>query len=147
MEGIGPRIETGLLLEFGCKLSTGLLSRGQSFSGLQSVADSILRSCQIQRRFVGVTDQHRLKFAAGFPLHGNSLLHPLRTPQNHRLSDALSSPNRLHRMLRIRKQNRGTNRNGLIDEETSDVSANSRPNRVATCISSLNSEQRRKPSR
>jgi hypothetical protein len=66
-------------------------------------------------------DQRRLKFAARFLLLGNSLLHPLRTPQNHRLSDVLSSPDRLHLMLRIRNQNRGMNRNGLIDEETSDV--------------------------
>ena len=70
---------------------------------------------------MGVTDRHRLTFAARFQLHGNSLLRPLRTPQNHRLSDALSSPDRLHRMLRIRNQNRGMNRDGLIDEETSDV--------------------------
>jgi hypothetical protein len=132
MDGIGPRIETGLVLEFGWELSTGLLSRGQSLSGLQSVADLVSRSCQILKRFVGVTDRHRLKFAAKFLLHGNSLLHPLRTLQNHRLSDVLSSPDRLHRVLRIRKQNRGTNRNGLIDEETSDVSVYSRPRRVST---------------
>jgi len=70
---------------------------------------------------VGVTDTHRLKFAARFLLHGNSLLHPLRTLQSHHLSDVLSSPDRVHLMLRIRKQNRGTNRNGSIDEETSYV--------------------------
>ena len=71
---------------------------------------------------MGVTDTHRLKFAARFLLHGNSLLHPLRTLQSHRLSDVLSSPDRVHRMLRIRNQNRGMNRDGLIDEETSDAS-------------------------
>ena len=70
---------------------------------------------------MGVTDRHRLKLAARFLLHGNWLLHPLRTPQKHRLSDVLSSPDRVHRMLRIRNQNRGMNRDGLIDEETSDV--------------------------
>ncbi len=32
---------------------------------------------------------------------------PLCTPQNHHLSVVLSSPDRLHRVLRIRKQNRG----------------------------------------
>ena len=122
MEGIAPRIETGLLLESGCELPTGFVSRKQSLSGRvsgpQSVADSFSRSCQIQKRLVGVTDRHRLKFAAKFQLHGSSLLHPLRTPQNRRLSDALSSPDRLHRMPHIRNQNRGTRRNGLIDEET-----------------------------
>src|ERR1700722_14099049 len=136
MEEIGPRIETELLLESGCELSTGLVSRRQSLIGrvlgLQSVADSVLRSCQIQKRFVGATDRHRLKFAARFLLHRNSLLQPLRTPQNHRLSDALSSPDRLHRMLRIRNQSRGMNRDGLIDEETFDVSVYSRPNRAST---------------
>ena len=136
MEGIGPRIETELLLEFGCELLTGLESKRQSLSGrvlgLQSIANSVSRSRQIQKRFVGVTDQNRLKFVASFLLPGNSLLHPLRTPQNHHLSAELSSPDRLHRVLRIRKQNRGTNRNGLIDEETSDASVYSRPNRVST---------------
>jgi len=151
MEGIGPRIKTGLLLESSCELPTGLASRKQSSSGRvlgpQSVADSVSRSCQIQKRFVGVTDQNRLKVVESFLLPGNSLLHPLRTPQNHHLSVVLSSPDRLHRVLRIRNQNRGTNRNGSIDEETSDVSVHSRSNRVATCISSLNSKPRGKPSR
>ena len=136
MEGIGPRIETELLLEFGCELLTGLVGRRYSLdgrsSGLQSVADSVLRSCQIQKWFVGVTAQYRLKFATRFLLPGNSLLHPLRTLQNHRLSDVLSSPDRVHQVLRIRNQNRGMNRNGSTDEETSDVSVNSRPNRVST---------------
>ena len=136
MEGIGPRIKTGLLLESGCELPTGLVSRKQSSSGRvlgpQSVADSVSRSCQIQKRFVGVTEQNRLKFVARFAVPGNSLLHPRHTPQNHHPSVVLSSPDRLHRVLRIRKQKRGTNRNGLIDEKTSDVSVYSRPNRVST---------------
>jgi hypothetical protein len=126
----------GLSLESGCELPTGLVSIKQSLSGRvsgpQSVADSVSRSCQIQKRFVGVTDQNRLKFVASFLLPGSSLLHPLRTPQNHHLSVVLSSPDRLHRVLRIRKQNRGTNRNGLIDEETSDKSVYSRPRRLST---------------
>ena len=136
MDGIGPRIETGLLLEFGCELPTGLVSKGQSLSGrvsgLQSVADSVLRSCQIQKRFVGVTDQHRLKFKARFPLRRNSPIHSLLTLQSRRPSDVLSSPDRLHRIRHILSQNRGTNRNGLIEVETSDVSESSRSNRIST---------------
>ena len=105
-----PENRDGIVARIRLRIATGLVSRRQSLSGrvlgLQSVADSVSRSCQIQKRFVRVTDRHRLKFAARFLLHRNSLLHPLRTPQNHRLSDVLSSPDRLYRMLRIRNQNR-----------------------------------------
>jgi hypothetical protein len=136
MEEIGPRIETGLLFEFGRELPTALVSISRSLtgrnSGLQSAVDSDPRSCQIQKVFMEVTDQHRLKFTAKFLLHGNSLLHSLSTLENHHLSAVLSSPDRLHRTLHIRDQNRGTSRNGLIDGETFDVSESSRSHRVLT---------------
>ena len=139
-----------LSLGFGHELPPGSVggrySLGGRVSGLQSLADSVSRSCQIQKRFVGVTDQNRLKFAARFLLHGNSLLHLLRTPQNHCLSDVLSSPDRLHRMLRIRNQNRGMNRNGLIEVETSDVSESSRSNRISTSHLFADGKRRIKPS-
>jgi len=136
MEGIGPRIETGLSLEFGRDLSTGIVTMKSSLSGrssgLQSAFDPVSRSPRIQRVSVEVTNQHRLKFKARFLLHGNSPIHSLLTLQSHRPSDVLSSPDRLHRMRHIRSQNRGTSRNGLIEVETSDVAESSRSNRVST---------------
>ena len=136
MDGIGPTIERGLWLEFGRELSTAMMSRTFSSSGrtsgLQSAVDPVSRSCRIQRVFVGVTDQHRLKFKARFLLRRNSPIHFLLTLQSRLPSDVLSSPDRLHRTRHIRSQNRGTNRNGLIEVETSDVSESSKSNRIST---------------
>jgi hypothetical protein len=115
MEEIGLTIEVGLLLEFGRKLHRGLGSTRLNLRGLQSVTDSVLGSCQIQKPFAGVIDRHRLMFGIMFLLHSNSRLHPLRTPQKNRLSDLLSFPDRLHRMLRVHHLNRGMNRSGLTN--------------------------------
>jgi hypothetical protein len=82
---------------------------------------SVLKSSQIQKHFARVTDRLRWKFGVMFLLHSNSRLNSLHPPQNHRLRDVVSSPDRLHRMQRIRNQNRGMNRSGLISEATSDV--------------------------
>ncbi len=121
MDAIGPTIEAGLLLEFDRKLHRGLGSAKLSLSGLQSVTDSVLGSCQIQKHFAGVTDRHRLKFGVMFLLHGNRRIHPLRNSRKPRPSEVLSSPDHLHRLLRVRNRNRGMNRSGLISEATSHV--------------------------
>ena len=93
---------------------------------------SSLKNPPIQKVSVGVPDRHRLKFQARFLLRRNSPIHSLHTLQSRRPSDVLSSPDRLHRMRHIRSQNRGTNRNGLIEVEPSDVSESFRSNRVST---------------
>jgi hypothetical protein len=117
MDAIGPTIEVGLLLESGREVRRGLGSTRLNFRGLQSVTESVSGSCQIQKHFGGVTDRHRLTFRVKFLLRGNSRLHPLRLPQNNRLRDVLSSPDRLHRMLQIRHQNRGIKRRGSTSGE------------------------------
>ena len=68
------------------------------------------------------------------------------TLQNPRLSDVLSSPDRLHRMLHIHNQNRGMSRNGLIDGKTA-MSRSLLPGQIAYQLRtfSLNGEQRIKP--
>jgi hypothetical protein len=147
METIGPTIETGLSLEFGRELPIGLMRERSSSHGrtsaLQSAVDPVSTSPQIQRVFVGVLDQYRRKFKTRFLLHGNSPLHSLRTLQSHRPSDGLSSPDRRHRMRHSRRQNRGTNRNGLSSSETSDVSESSGQIADQLRISLLNLKQHR----
>lgn len=125
MEKIGQTIEMGLSLEFGRKLPVGSMREKLSSHGrtsvLQLAVDPVSTSSQMHRVFAGVRNQYRRKFETRFPLHGNRQLHSLRTLQNHRPSDGLSSLDCRHRMRHSRRQNRGTNRSGLSSKETSDV--------------------------
>ena len=136
METIGKTIETGLALEFGRKLPVGSMREKLSSHGRTSVlllaVDPVSTSPQMHRVFAGVRTQYRRKFETRFPLHGNRQLHSLRTLQNHRPSDGLSSLDCRHRMRHSHRQNRGTNRNGLSSSETSGVSESSRSYRRPT---------------
>ena len=136
METIGPTIGTGLALEFGRDLPIGLMreksSSGGRTSALQSAVDPVSTSPPMQRVFVGVLVQYRRKFKTGFLLHGDLPLHSLRTLQSHCPSDGLSSLDCRHRIRHSRRQNRGTNRNGLSSSETSGVSESSRSYRRPT---------------
>ena len=129
-EGIGPRIEKGLSLEFGRDLPIGLMREISSSYGrtsaLQSAVDPVSTSPPMQRVFVGVLVQYRRKFKTGFLLHGDLPLHSLRTLRSRCPSDGLSSLDCQHRMRHSRRQNRGTNRSGLSSSETSDVPQSSR---------------------
>jgi hypothetical protein len=73
----------------------------------------------MQRVFIVMTGQLRPKFSRRVRVHSNLPIHSLLTLQSRCPRGILSSPDRLHRMLLIRSQNRGTSRSGLIDVLTS----------------------------